>query len=169
MLALAAPLLVLAVSVSARPISNFGGCGYNMALEPGHVYGQTFKPTFSVLNKVRFVLFGDEASSEDTMFQVVLKSQGGSIISASDYGVLVAGTSHDDAVSGDAVTFTFPRDARVTPGQTYELELVRIGGTSPIRACTTFQSYPDGVLLYDGAYNMDWDFEFGLKGGGPPK
>jgi len=168
-LALAAASLVLAVPASAKSVSNFGGCQANTPLQLGAVYGQTFKPTFSILKKVRFVLFGTESSSEDTMFQVVLRNQAGDFIAASDYEILAAGTDHDDAMSGDALTFTFLPGVRVNPRLTYELELVRIGSTAPIYACTTFQSYADGVMLYNGAWQMDWDLEFGVKGGGPAK
>ena len=168
-LTMIAASLVLAVPASAKPVSNFGGCGYNTQLLPEASYGQTFKPTFSVLKNVRVVLFNEEPSSVDTMFQVVLKTQAGAFVAASDYAILAAGTDHDDAVSGDALTFTFPGGIRVTAGQTYELELVRIDGTSPIRACTTYQAYADGVMLYNGAWQMDWDLEFGAKGSGSPK
>lgn len=169
LLALAVASLVFAAAASAKSIASFGGCEFNTPLALGHIYGQTFKPTFSVVKKVRFVLFGEESSSEDTMFLVVLKTQGGAIIATSDDEILAAGTSHDDAVAGDAVTFKFHRGGKVTPGQIYVLELVRIGGTAPIWGCVTDNAYPDGVLLYDGAYNMGWDFEFGVKGSVPAK
>jgi hypothetical protein len=169
LLALAVASLVFAAAASAKPIANFGGCGYNTPLEPGSIYAQTFKPTFSVLKKARFVLFGSESSSEDTMFMMVLKTPVGATVATSDYEILAAGTSHDDAAAGDALTFTFQRSARVTPGVSYVLELVRVGGTSPIWACTTFQSYADGVMLTNGAWQMDWDLEFGVKGSGPGK
>jgi len=169
LLALTAASLVFAVPANAKPINSFGGCELNTLLAQDHTYGQTFIPTFSVLKKVRLVLFGEESSSEDTMFQLVLKTRGGVFIAASEYAVLEAGTSYDDAVSGDALTFTFAHDAMVTPGQTYDLEIVRIGGTAPIRACVTNNAYADGVLLYDDAFNMGLDFEFAMKGSGPAK
>lgn len=169
LLALALASLVVAAAASAKPINSFGGCEFNTPLVLGHIYGQTFVPTFSVLKKVRLVLYGEESSSEDTMFYLVLKTRAGAIVAASEYAVLEAGTCHEDAVSGDALTFTFPRGTRVNPGQTYDLEIVRVGGTAPIRACVTDNAYPGGVLLYDGAFNMGWDFEFGVKGSGPAK
>jgi hypothetical protein len=169
LLALAVASLVVAAAAGAKPVNNFGGCEYNTALNPGESYAQTFKPTFSVLKRARFVLFGDEASSEDTMFQLILRNQAGQFVAASDYATLAAGTSHDDAVSGDALTFTFSRGVRVTPGQTYQLELSRSSGTAPVRVCETFQSYNDGVFLWQTWPQMDWDLEFGVKGSGPGK
>ena len=169
LLALAVASVVFAVAASAKPVSNFGGCGYSTSFNPAESYAQTFKPTFSVLKKARFALFGDESSSEDTMFQLVLTNQAGEFVAASDYAILAAGTSHDDAASGDALTFTFSRGVRVTPGQTYQLELMRHSGTAPIRICETYRSYGDGWFLWQTWPQMDWDLEFGLKGTGPGK
>ena len=169
LLALAVASLVFGVAASAKPVTNFGGCQVNTLMDPAATYAQTFKPTFSVLKKARFVLFGEESSSEDTMFQLVLTNQAGEFVAASDYAILAAGTSHDDAASGDALTFTFARGVRVKPGQTYQLELVRSSGSAPIRVCETFRSYDDGVFLWNTWPQMDWDLEFGLKGSGPGK
>ena len=169
LLALAVASLVFAVAASAKPVSNFGGCKYNTLMNPAESYAQTFKPTFSVLRKARFVLYGEESSTEDTMFQLVLTNQAGEFVAASDYAILAAGTTQDDAASRDALTFTFSRGVKVTPGQTYTLELMRSSGSAPIRACETFRSYDNGVFLWQTWPQMDWDLEFGVKGTGPGK
>ena len=80
LLALAVASLVFAAAASAEPINSFGGCEFNTSLERDHIHGQTFTSTFPVLKKVRLVLFGEESSSEDTMFQLMLETRGGAIV-----------------------------------------------------------------------------------------
>jgi hypothetical protein len=166
----AAALLLPAVAVDARTtISNFGACAANTLLSPGATYAQTFMPTFSGLKSVRLVLFESDPPYDDVVFQVILKDQDGVTVGVSDYGVLAAGTSYDDAVTGQTVTFTFRGVEKVVSGQAYELELLKISGTSAVRACVSADTYADGYLLYNGAPNLGWDFEFGAAGVGPPK
>jgi hypothetical protein len=164
-----AALLLLAATIDAKPINNLEGCAYTTYLSPGATYAQSFKPTFSVLRRVSFALFEAYEPYGDVTYRVILRDQSGVQVASSEDGVLLGSTSQDDAASGDAVNFTFPGGARVTPGQAYILEFARISGGSDAWACTSFNSYADGTLFYNGAPNMDWDFVFAAWGGGPPK
>lgn len=164
-----AALLLFAASIEAKPITSLSGCEYTTFINPGATYAQTFKPTFSVLRKVRFALFEAYEPYGDVTYRVILKDQSGTPVAVSGNGVLSGGTSHDDAASGDTVTFTFVGKVRVVPGQTYTLELERSSGESDAWGCTSFNAYPDGTLLYNGAMNVDWDFDFAATGSGRPK
>jgi len=164
-----AALLLFAASIDAKPINSLEGCAYTTFLSPTASYAQTFRPTFSVLRKVRFALFEAYEPYGDVTFRVVLKDQSGTTVAASAGGVLTGSTGFDDAASGDAVTFTFAGGVRVTPGRTYTLELERIGDGPDAWACTSLNAYLDGTLLYNGAPNLDWDFDFAASGSGRPK
>ena len=164
-----AALLLFAASIDAKPINSLEGCAYTTFLSPTASYAQTFRPTFSVLRKVRFALFEAYEPYGDVTFRVVLKDQSGTTVAASAGGVLTGSTGFDDAGSGDAVTFTFAGGVRVTPGRTYTLELERIGDGPDAWACTSLNAYLDGTLLYNGAPNLDWDFDFAASGSGRPK
>ena len=176
--ATAAVLTVFAGEASAaKPIDYAGkGCLYRTYFNPSFTYAQTFKANFSVLRWARFVLFEVAPADDDVTFVVNLRSSGG-IIATSLGGVLAAGTSYDDAVAGDAVTFTFERGAEVTPGQSYTLELVRVNGDSPVWACEVrdwpaqgyVDGYADGYFLWNGNMQAEYDLEFAVKGTGPPK
>jgi len=124
-----AALLLFAASIDAKPINSLEGCAYTTFLSPTASYAQTFRPTFSVLRKVRFALFEAYEPYGDVTFRVVLKDQSGTTVAASADGVLTGSTGFDDAASGDAVTFTFAGGVRVTPGRTYTLELERTTST----------------------------------------
>jgi len=166
---MAAALTVLAASAAAKPIHRWTvaeGCAMNTGLTAANVAAQTFKPTFSFLKQAQFVLFGTEA--EDLVFMVNLRDSNG-VLATSDYAVLSAGTSHEDAVAGAAVTFKFAGGVRVTPGQSYKLELVRVSGASEARLCVGAEIYADGYLFIGENMQAAYDAEFAVIGGGRPK
>lgn len=165
--ATAAALTVLAGSAAAKPINYAGeGCAFNIGLGATTVASQTFKPTFSFIKQVKFVLFGTDA--EDLVFAVNLRDSSG-VLATSDYGVLSAGTSYEDAVAGDALVFKFAGGVRVSPGQAYRLELVRISGASDARLCIGAELYADGALFVGDNMQAAYDAEFAATGGGRPK
>lgn len=165
--ATAAALAMCAASAGAKPINNVGeGCALNMGLDATTVASQTFKPTFSFIKRVEFVLFGTEA--EDLVFAVNLRDSSG-VLATSDYAVLPAGTSYEDAVAGDALVFKFAGGVRVSPGQTYRLELVRVSGASDARLCVGTELYADGALFVGDNMQAAYDAEFAATGGGRPK
>jgi hypothetical protein len=170
--AVAAALIVSVANAAPRAINYVGqGCVYTTYLIPGPegpAYAQTFKPTFSVLRKVSFVLFQVDPADEDVTFVVNLRNSSG-IIATSLGGVLATGTSYEDAVEGEFVTFTFERGARVTPGQSYRLELVRVSGDTDVWACTGPDFYANGYMVVNEDVQAGIDMEFSAKGSGPPK
>lgn len=174
--AIAAILVVSAAEAGAKPINYIGaGCAYRTLVNSSFTYEQSFRATFSVLRKARFVLFGaSPATDEDVTFVIQLKnSDGTQILDTSLGGVLSAGTSFEDAQAGEAVTFTFDGGAQVIPGQSYRLELVRVSGDSSVYACEVQdppqEGYDEGFFFWEGNQQQAYDLEFAVKGSGPPK
>ena len=167
--AAAAVLIVSVADAAPRPINYVGrGCVYTSHMIPETAFAQTFKPTFSVLRQVRFVLFQVDPADEDVTFVVNLRDSSG-IIATSLGGMLATGTSYEDAVEGEFVTFTFERGARVTPGQSYRLELVRVSGDTDVWACTGPDFYANGFMVVNENVQAGIDMEFSAKGSGPPR
>lgn len=164
----AAALLLFAASSESKPINSLDGCAYTMYLSPTATYAQTFKPTFSVLKNVRLALFEAYDPYGEVSFRIVLKDGSGALVAASEPGMLRGANTHEDASAGAVVTFRFADKVRVTPGQTYALELERISGDVDAWACTSADAYADGYLMYNDAPNLGWDFDFAVSGSGPP-
>lgn len=172
--AVAAVLIVIGTSADAKPTSVLGnGCVYSSEVDLTHdvlkLQKQTFKPTFSVLKKVKLVLYQYDTTFEDGIFYVTLYTGASSLVAYSDYAVLSAGTSYDDAARGEAVTFSFANGVAVVPGQTYRLELSHYQGTTTTYICYGYELYADGDYFYGLTISPNEDLEFAVTGGGKPK
>jgi hypothetical protein len=175
--AVAAALIVSVADAAPRPIDYVRtGCLVRTYMNPASTYGQTFKPTFSVLRQVRFALFEEAPADGDVTFVVNLRDNSG-ILATSLGGVLTPDTSFEDAERGEFVTLVFDGGAPVTPGQTYTLELVPVSGDAPVWACLVddwpdggfLDGYADGYFFWDDNVQAGKDMAFAAKGSGPPK
>jgi len=175
--AVAAALIVSVADAAPRPINYVGtGCLIRTSMSPGNTYAQTFKPTFSVLRQVRFVLYEVDPADGDVTFVVNLRDSSG-IVATSLGGVVTPGTNFEDAERGEFVTFVFDGGAPVTPGQSYSLELVRVSGDAPVWACLVndwpdggfLDGYADGYFLCNDNVQAGSDMAFAVKGSGPSR
>jgi hypothetical protein len=174
--AVAAALFVTAAA-NAGPLTTIDytaqGCELNTPLDTSSpmqtqiTQSQTFKPVFSFLRRVQFVLFRTDLSRETLRFVVNLRDGYGQLIATSNEDQLSARTGYDDAAQGDSVVFVFRGRVSVDPGQSYQLELERVNVVSEAvvaAVCLLPDTYADGYWLWGSNMQAGYDMEFAATG-----
>jgi hypothetical protein len=175
--AVAAALIVMATSATAKPINVFGGCVNSspvpaVGTSSSFGYFQSFKTTFSTLKAVSVALWGPDPSTplaSAVTFRATVSSgtPGNLAVLEATTSVLPVGLEKTDAQRGFTLTFIFPDGLAVAPGTTYSFLLEQVDHEEiRTNVCLSYASYADGAWYSGLTEQTGYDLEFKVTGSG---